>query len=107
MDMVTLGNIIVAALIAEAVWETSKMTWQKGKISIDRLGALIIGILIALGAGLDICALLGLNFIYPIIGQVLTGVLISRGANFVHDILRSLEILAKINAPIITGKKEV
>ena len=86
--------ILVAALLAEAVWETGKMVWQQGKISVDRIGALAIGILFAVGAGLDLCTVLGICFVYPIIGQLLTGILISRGANFVHDLLKRAQQLS-------------
>jgi len=37
--------IIMIALIAESVWETLKMTWQEGKISIDRIGALVVALI--------------------------------------------------------------
>jgi chromate transport protein ChrA len=86
--------ILVAALLAEAVWETGKMVWQQGKISVDRIGALLVGILFAVGAGLDLCTVLGICFVYPIIGQLLTGILISRGANFVHDLLKRAQQLS-------------
>jgi hypothetical protein len=92
--MGAIGIILIAALLAEAVWETGKMAWQEGKVSIDRVGALVVGLVFALGAGLDLCDLLGIGFIYPIIGQVLTGILLSRGANFVHDLFKLAEGLA-------------
>lgn len=83
--------ILVAAIIAESVWETSKMVWQQGKLQVDRIGALVVGLLIALAGQLDVCALLGLIFIYPIIGQIITGILFSRGANFIHDLFNRIE----------------
>lgn len=83
-------SLIIIALIGEAVWETLKMTWQQGKVSIDRIGALIIGLLLALGTGLDIMAMIGVPMKVPYVGMILTGLLISRGANFVHDILASI-----------------
>jgi hypothetical protein len=89
-----IGMIIIAAVLAEATWETGKMVWVQGRVSVDRVGALIVGLLFAVGAGLDICALLGLAFIHPLIGQVLTGILLSRGANFVHDLFKLAEGLA-------------
>ncbi|TDT63437.1 hypothetical protein [Fonticella tunisiensis] len=83
-------SLIIIALIGEAVWETLKMTWQQGKVSIDRIGALIIGLLLALGTGLDLMAMIGVPMKVPYVGMILTGLLISRGANFVHDILASI-----------------
>jgi chromate transport protein ChrA len=94
--MDAIWSIIIAALLAEAVWETGKMAWQEGKVSIDRVGALVVGLVFALGAGLDLCDLLGIGFIYPIIGQFLTGVLLSRGANFIHDLYKGIEGFTKV-----------
>lgn len=88
--------ILIAALLAEAVWETGKMVWQGGKVSVDRVGALVIGVLFAVGANIDICSVVGICFIYPIIGQFLTGVLLSRGANFIHDLYKGIEGFTKV-----------
>mgnify|MGYP007040927969 CR=1 FL=1 len=79
--------IIMIALIAESVWETLKMTWQEGKISIDRIGALVVALILCIGVRLDILSLLGINVTIPFLGVILTGILISRGSNFIHDLL--------------------
>lgn len=86
--------IIIAAVLAEAVWETFKPVWDKGKLNPDRIGALAMGIIVSVAAGVDLFAALGLIIAYPIVGQILTGILISRGANFVHDLLKSVEQLS-------------
>ena len=85
MDKLTV--VILLAILAEAIWETLKMTWQKGKISIDRVGALVISIGICVAAGVDMFSLVGVPLASNIIGMVATGVLISRGANFIHDLI--------------------
>lgn len=79
--------IIMVALIAESVWETLKMTWQEGKISIDRIGALVVALILCVGVRLDILTLLGIETTIPMLGIILTGILISRGSNFIHDLL--------------------
>jgi hypothetical protein len=83
-------DIVILAMIAEALWETLKMVWQNGKISIDRIGAILVGILIAVGCGIDVFEAIGLPMKIPFVGIVLTGLLFSRGANFIHDILSSI-----------------
>lgn len=82
--------LLIISLITEAVWETLKMTWQDGKFSIDRIGALIVGLVVAFTANVDILQLVGINVTIPIMGIVLTGILISRGANFVHDLYNKI-----------------
>lgn len=79
--------IIIVALVAESVWETLKMTWQEGKVSIDRIGALVVALVLSIGVRLDILSLLGINTTIPLLGVILTGILISRGSNFIHDLL--------------------
>lgn len=86
----TLVQLIVLAVLAEAVWETSKMVWQEGKVSGDRIGALVVGLLVALGTQADLFELVGLPFVIPYVGMILTGILISRGANYLHDIIKRL-----------------
>lgn len=95
-------SLIVLALIGESVWETLKMLWQQGKVSVDRIGALVVGLLLSLGTGLDIMSMVGIPMKYSILGVILTGILISRGANFMHDILASINNIqtnSKLNVP--------
>ena len=87
MEILTL---IILALLCEAVWETLKMTWQDNKVSIDKIGALLIGLTIAFVTGADLLALVNIPSLVPYVGVVLTGVLISRGSNFIHDFLKKI-----------------
>jgi hypothetical protein len=86
-------GLLILSFIGESIWETLKMTWRNGKVNIDRVGALIVGLLLAFGSSLDIMAVVGVPIIVPYLGTVLTGILISRGANFVHDIMSSISNL--------------
>lgn len=87
MSIVT---IITIALLVEAIWETLKMVWQEGKISINTIGALIVGIAVSILAKIDIFAMQGITLSIPLIGWILTGILMSRGANFIHDLFNKL-----------------
>lgn len=92
-------SLIVLALIGEAIWETLKLTWQNGKVSVDRVGALAIGLLLAVGTGLDLMAMVGVPLKIPYVGMILTGLLISRGANFIHDLLASISNVQQSTKP--------
>lgn len=83
------AKLLVLAMISEALWETLKMTWQNGKISIDRIGAMLTGVLLSVATGMDIMQLVEIPMFVPYLGTILTGLLISRGANFIHDLLSS------------------
>ncbi|WP_300382969.1 hypothetical protein [Clostridium sp.] len=79
--------MIVVSILAESIWETLKMAWDNGKVSIDKIGALVVSLLITLGTKLDLLSLLGLETTIPYMGSILTGIIISRGSNFTHDLL--------------------
>ncbi len=88
-------SIMVIALLAETIWENLKMVWQKGKISIDRIGALVVSIIVSLSTQLDIFSILNFGISVPFVGSFLTGILISRGANVIHDLLNKIEELTQ------------
>lgn len=91
-------KVIILSLLAEAIWENLRMTFEDGKFSINRLGALIVSIIVAVGTKINIFEILDFEM-FGILGSVLTGILISRGANVVHDLLKKIQNLSetKIN----------
>ena len=84
MELITL--VIVAAIV-EAVWQNLKPIWKTGELDINKLGTLFLGIFVAVYAGVDIFEIIGLPLALPFAGAVLTGVLVSRGSNVVHDLI--------------------
>lgn len=87
MELITL---IVLAMVAESIWETLKMVWQDGKASVDKIGALVVALVVTLGTNINIMPLLGLSMKWNILGAILTAILISRGANFMHELLNKI-----------------
>lgn len=90
------AQLVIVAILIEAIWENIKMIWQNGKFSIDKIGSLVISILICILAKIDIFPIVNLSIMIPVIGSILTGIIVSRGANFVHDLFNK-----------ISGDKEV
>jgi len=88
-------KVIILALLCEAIWENLRMIWENGKFSVNRLGALILSVIIAVGTKIDLFELLNLNMFIPVLGSIFTGILISRGANVVHDLLTKIQDLSK------------
>lgn len=89
-------QLVVIAILIEAIWKNIKMIWQNGKVSIDMIGSLIISILVCILTKADIFPTVDVNISVPVIGSILTGIIVSRGANFVHDLFNK-----------ISGDKEV
>lgn len=85
------AQLVIVAILVEAIWENIKMIYENGKISASMIGSLIISILICTLANIDIFPIVGLNVCVPIVGSVLTGIIVSRGANFVNDLFTKLK----------------
>lgn len=90
MNINIITQLIIVAFLVEAVWETLKMTWQDGKANKDRIGALITGLVIAFTMNIDLFVAIGLAPKYNYVGIVASGLLISRGGNYVHDLMKLL-----------------
>lgn len=85
------AQLVIVAILVEAIWENIKMVYQSGKLSISMIGSLVVSILLCTIANVDIFPVVGLNISIPIIGSVLTGIIVSRGANFVNDLFTKLK----------------
>jgi len=91
MDISAFKQVVVAAFLVEAIVTNVKPIYDKEKgWNIDMIASILLGILVCVGAGVDLFSLIGIPFQIPFVGAVLTGLLISRGANVFHDILSSL-----------------
>jgi len=91
--------IFVVAAIIEAVWESLKkllaplVGWLDGHgVPADQLGALVVALLICFGLGskIDLFVMLGIPLEIAYLGVILTAVLLSRGSNFIHDLIGTL-----------------
>lgn len=92
-----LAQLVTSSLVVEALWESTKMFWQSGKFSYDRLGALAFGELVAIGGNIDFMATVGVPIKIPYIGLICTGILISRGSNFMHDLIQNVSNIQQKN----------
>lgn len=88
--MATAAYIICAAIIVEGIIAYVKTFFVDGKIQWQMITSLVLGIVVALAYSLDLLALCGLESNIPFIGQVLTGILLSRGANYIADLIKLL-----------------
>ncbi len=90
-------TVLVLGLLTEAVVETLKLIWdeQKRKLSWSALCSLAVGIAVALSARVSVFELLGIAHAAPQwIGCLVTGILISRGSSFLHDLWKRINAYA-------------
>lgn len=84
-------QLIIVAFIIEALWETIKLVKDRKGINLDKIAVMLLGVLVAILGKLDIFLIAGVEFEgIPFLGNILTGLLLSRGSNFVHDIMGSM-----------------
>ena len=85
------AQLVLISILVEAIWENLKMVWQEKKLNVNMLGSLILSIVICLLARVDIFTIVGIELALPVVGSVLTGIVVSRGANFVNDLFSKLQ----------------
>ena len=89
--MKDLSQLVVVAILVEAIWENIKMVYKENKFSISMIGSLVISILICILANMNIFEMVGIEMSVPIICNVFTGILCSRGANLVSDLFTKIK----------------
>ena len=86
-----ISQLIVVAILVEAIWENIKMIYQNNKFSISMIGSLVISIIICVLANINIFDMVGIDMKVTIISNIFTGVICSRGANFISDLFAKLK----------------
>lgn len=84
--MKELMAFITAAVVIEGLVSYAKMIVVQKKIQWQVITAIAIGLLLAFNLHLDIFALLEIEESCTLVGTALTGILISRGSNYVYDL---------------------
>ena len=79
-------GFIAAAVIVEGILSYVREIVENKKIHWEIIGAILIGCLVSFNLNLDFFKMLGLEETYGIIGVILTGILISRGSNYVFEL---------------------
>ncbi len=87
--------IIVMAIVVEALIEYVKTIGRAflsggWKTAVTQLAAIALGVLLCFMTDGDLFVVVGIAFGWPWVGTLLTGILISRGANYVSDFAKRL-----------------
>ena len=96
--MELLAQLLIGAILIEALVDTVKRVYTK-TIQWEYFLALAVGILVAVVYGLDLPAVAGLVTAVPFVGAILTGIILSRGANYLYEILQRLGIGTSFRQP--------
>ena len=83
-----LTEIISFAVLTESIITYFKEFFISGDFSFSMLFSIVLGVIIAIAYKLDLPEYLNLKSSIPYVGNVLTGILISRGSNYIYDILK-------------------
>lgn len=88
--------ILVMAIVVEALIEYAKTIGKAflsggWKVAVTQIAAVVLGVLLCFMSGGDLFAVVGIAFAWPWLGNVLTGILISRGANYVSDFAKRIQ----------------
>jgi uncharacterized membrane protein (DUF441 family) len=89
--MQTIATIFILAFVVEALVEYSNLIFVNKTINWKQIVALVLGVGVAVLANVDLFAAVGVSFILPYVGSVLTGILFSRGANFLADFIKKIQ----------------
>lgn len=87
--------IVALAIVTEALVEYGKsigkaVAGNDIKAAVTQLAAIVASVLLCFAAGADLFEVVGINFAWPWVGVVLTGVLGSRGANYLSDFIAKI-----------------
>lgn len=88
-------SVLVMSVLIEAVITYVKTVVVDKKIKWQVVVSIVLSIALCLAYGIDIPALVGIFSPVSYVGNVLTGILVSRGSNYIFDLLKT-----------ITSKKE-
>lgn len=93
MELICL--FFVLAVVVEGMVEYTKtlIAMEDKKAIAIQLSALGVSVLLCLLSGADVFAQMGVVFRVPYVGEVLTGVFASRGANYASDLIGRLNNL--------------
>lgn len=97
--MMELLAVVVVAIIIESAVETFNTLFKSnGKLSYKKIGAILLSIVVCVCAELDLFSLLGITMAVPYVGEIVTGLVVSRGSSVVNTLIEKLTQLSSSNS---------
>ena len=84
-------GLVLMAVVIEGVITYIKEIFVNKNVMWQQVLGIVLGIVVAIGYNADLFALFGLTSTIPLLGCVLTGVLLSRGSNYIFDLVKQLQ----------------
>lgn len=82
--------ILVMAVLIEAIITYVKTWMVDRRVQWQMIVSVVLSIVICIAYGLDIPAAVGISSPLPFVGRIITGILVSRGSNYINDLLGRL-----------------
>ena len=95
------GKIFLMSFVVVSIYDIVKGFYKDNKVDFNAIITAVIGIFLAVLAKLDIFELMNVDFMIPYVGQVLTGLVISKGSNYVYDFIT--KIIALLSGKSVDG----
>lgn len=92
MTWEALTTILVLAIIVEFSTEILKSVFPSVRGQYSRVAAILLGMILCVSTQSGILATFKIYPVYQQIDYFLTGLIISRGSNIIHDLVSRLEI---------------
>ncbi|WP_350344451.1 hypothetical protein PRVXT_000865 [Proteinivorax tanatarense] len=90
MTVNTLTTLVILAILVEFTIEIIKNSFPSLKDYKTQILSIIFGVAISITTRTGLLAALNIDTTTPIIDYFLTGLIISRGSNVVHDLIKKL-----------------
>lgn len=85
-----LTMMIAPAIMIEAIITYINQFFVNGEFCWEMLLSIIFGIIISIAYDIDVTKHLNLSSRIPYISNILTGILLSRGSNYIYDLMSRL-----------------
>lgn len=80
--------LFIIAITIESLISLAKEIIVDKKVDWKKIAAIVVAIFLVIAANKDLYALVGVEFTIPYVGLVLTGLAVSRGSNYLADLLK-------------------
>lgn len=80
-------SILFLAIIVEGIVTYVTTIYTQHRMHWESVVACVIGIVVSITYSIDLFELVGMTSHVPFVGMVLTGILISRGSNYMFDLI--------------------